>query len=109
MLYEKKYKESTLINRALQARFQEAAKAALAAQAQDVSIGQQKKKHANLQEKIQGLWSNSKLFEKALTYFKGSFVSKLCHSVHVVSLHSIQILMMYLSCPNTCCEHCALS
>lgn len=68
--------ESTLFNRVLQARFQEAAKAALAAQAQVVSMGQQKKKHANLQEKIQGLWNNSKLFGKALAYFKGSFYDK---------------------------------
>lgn len=65
----------------LQARFQEAAKAALATQAQVVSVGQQKKKHANLQEKIQGLWSNSKLFEKALACFKGSFCDKTCQNV----------------------------
>lgn len=44
---------------------------ALSALSQGVSVGQQRKKHANLQEKIQGLWSTSKLFEKALAHFEG--------------------------------------
>ena len=77
--------ESILVNRVLQARFQEAAKAALAAQAQVVSMGQQKKKHANLQEKIQGLWNNSKLFGKALAYFKGSFYDKTDQVLNLIS------------------------
>ena len=48
-------------------------------------MGQQRKKHADLQEKTQGLWSNSKLFEKALACFKGSFHDKalLKFKVHI--------------------------
>jgi hypothetical protein len=68
----------------LQARFQEAAKAALAAQAQVVPMGQRKKKHANLQEKIQGLWNNSKLFEKALACFTGLFYDKALSEINII-------------------------
>ena len=43
----------------------------LSALGQDVSVGHQRKRHANIQDKIQGLWSTSKLFEKALAHFEG--------------------------------------
>lgn len=35
------------------------------------SAGQTRKRHANLQEKIQGLWSTTSLFYKAIELFEG--------------------------------------
>lgn len=36
------------------------------------SAGQMRKRHANLQEKIQGLWNTTNLFNKGVDFFEGT-------------------------------------
>lgn len=36
------------------------------------SAGQLRKRHANLQEKVQGLWNTTSLFNKAVGFFQGT-------------------------------------
>lgn len=38
-----------------------------------VSSNERRKRHANLQEKIQGLWNTAKLFNKGISHFEGKF------------------------------------
>ena len=99
----------TIAYRVLEVRFQEAAIAALARQAQILPTGQQRKKHASLQEKIQGLWSTSKLFEKSLQCFKGMLCdSAIMFTLRLTLVIFAQIQMLSLRCPNICCKHCVL-
>lgn len=35
------------------------------------SAGEVRKRHANLQEKVQGLWNTTNLFNKAIDHFEG--------------------------------------
>ena len=45
------------------------------------SGGQSRKRHANLQEKIQGLWNTANLFNKAIDSFEGmSCLASICVS-----------------------------
>lgn len=61
----------------LQEAFQEEIRANVAALVQGPSAGQQRKRHANLQDKVQGLWNSTRLFEKALGLFEGDTESQL--------------------------------
>ena len=59
----------------LQQAFQVEAKACLETVAQGgPSAGQQRKRHANLQERVKGLWNSVHLFDKAISFFKGQLV-----------------------------------
>ena len=55
----------------LQEAFQEEAKNQLAALGQSPSASQQRKRHANLRDRVQGLWTRARLFEKAIAIFEG--------------------------------------
>ncbi len=47
-----------------------------------VNTGQARKKtHGELQEKINGLWVNSKLFERGIKYFSGVYLRHLLRTV----------------------------
>ena len=55
----------------LQDAFREEIRICVATVGQGPSAGQQRKRHANLQERVQGLWNSTRLFEKALALFEG--------------------------------------
>lgn len=38
-----------------------------------VSAGELKKRHSNLQERLQGLWNTANLFKKGIDHFEGAF------------------------------------
>ena len=67
----------------------ESAVSSLSTLSQGGSIGHQRKRHADLQEKLQGLWSTSKLFERALANFEGAWLWNLSF-VHYFQLLSLK-------------------
>ena len=60
----------------LQEAFQKEIRANAATLVQGPSAGQQRKRHANLQDRVQGLWNSTRLFEKALGLFEGRYSCK---------------------------------
>ena len=80
-----------VVFRPLQDSFQQQAKEMLEAQAEG-EVGVRRKRHASLQEQLQGLWVRAKLFEKGVELFDGTttllhpinlLVSFSCHSFHL--------------------------
>ncbi len=67
--------------RPLKRKYQEIVKSVFL-QTMGVNTGQARKKtHGELQEKINGLWVNSKLFERGIKYFSGVYLRHLLRTV----------------------------
>ena len=72
-----------IVSRPLQESFQRCAKELLEAQAEG-EAGTRRKRHASLQEQLQGLWVRAKLFEKGADMFDGT-ATLLPHSISYLS------------------------
>ena len=81
------------VSSSLQASFIKAVQECLSTAGQNTSASQRRKKHAELQDRLQGLWNMLHLFEKALVHFQGKFgeiVCNLCQTKYChIHVHTI--------------------
>ena len=64
----------------LQDSFIEEVKVCVSRMGQNTSASQRRRRHAQLQERVQGLWDMLHLFEKAIGHFEGKFFFSVSHS-----------------------------
>ena len=65
----------SLTFRPLSKQYQELARSVFLQTMGTATSSARKKTHSDLQDKVNGLWNNARMFEKGLNFFNGEFVS----------------------------------
>lgn len=78
----------SLLRSSLQDAFAEEVRECVSALTQGSSASQLRKRHADLQERVQGLWNMVHLFEKAIPLFEGQYMyAYITESINSMYIH----------------------